>query len=52
MHLTGDSELIKLAAFHTQGVPGSSGVDASFVDAYSLCRMCSSFGDSVGLCSL
>ena len=43
--LTGD--LIKLAAFHTQGAAGPSGVDA-----YSWRRLCSSFGRaSVGLCN-
>ena len=43
--LTG--ELIKLAAFHTQGAAGPSGVDA-----YSWHRLCSSFGRaSVSLCN-
>ena len=43
--LTGD--LIKLAAFHTQGAAGPSGVDA-----YSWGRLCSSFGRaSVSLCN-
>ena len=41
-------ELIKLVAFHTQRAVGPSSVDA-----YSWCRICSSFGcTSVGLCNL
>ena len=44
-HLTGD--MVKLAAFHTHGVSGPSGVDA-----YSWHRLCSSFGcASVSLCN-